>query len=100
LVIDDLTQLQAAQTHFDVVMGSFYLEREIFPKLGKRRLWWRAALRKVHHHQLKLPGGPKDASHLHARGELLRLVNGMRVRHYRETVVEKATAEMVARKEE
>jgi hypothetical protein len=49
---------------------------------------------------LKLPGGPKDASHLLAPGELLRLASGMRVLHYRETVAEKATAEVVARKEE
>src|SRR5271154_5528446 len=32
-VVDDLTHFKAAQTHFDVVMAFFYLQREIFPEL-------------------------------------------------------------------
>jgi SAM-dependent methyltransferase len=101
LVIDDLTQFRASQTQFDVVMGFFYLEREIFPEIVKAVRPGGVLLYKTYTtDQLKLPGGPKDASHLLAPGELLRLVSGMRVLHYCEKVAEKATAEVVARKEE
>jgi tellurite methyltransferase len=101
LVLDDLTQFRASQTQFDVVMGFFYLEREIFPEIVKAVRQGGVLLYKTYTtDQLKLPGGPKDASHLLAPGELLRLVSGMRVLHYCETVAEKATAEIVARKEE
>ena len=100
-VIDDLTQFRASQTQFDVVMGFFYLEREIFPEIVKAVRPGGMLLYKTYTtDQLKLPGGPKDASHLLATGELLGLVGGMRVLHYCEAVAEKATAEMVARKEE
>jgi hypothetical protein len=101
LVLDDLTQFRAAQTQFDLVMGFFYLEREIFPEIVKSVRPGGVLLYKTYTtEQLTLPGGPKDASHLLAPGELLRLVSEMRVLHYSETVAEKATAEMVARKEE
>ena len=100
-VLDDLTQFQAAQTQFDLVLGFFYLEREIFPEIVKAVRPGGVLLYKTYTtDQSKFPGGPKDASHLLAPGELLRLVSGMRVLHYRETVAEKATAEMIARKEE
>jgi tellurite methyltransferase len=100
-VMDDLTQFRASQTQFDVVMGFFYLEREIFPEIVKAVCPGGLLLYKTYTtDQLKLPGGPKDGSHLLAPGELLRLVSGMRVLHYCETVEEKATAAVVARKEE
>jgi SAM-dependent methyltransferase len=100
-VLDDLTQFRASQTQFDVVMGFFYLEREIFPEILKAVRPGGVLLYKTYTtDQLKLTGGPKDASHLLAPRELLRLVSGMRVLHYRETVEEKATAEIIARKEE
>jgi len=101
LAIDDLTQFRASQTRFDLVMGFFYLEREIFPELVKALRPGGLLLYKTYTtDQLKLPGGPKDASHLLVPGELLRLVSGMRVLHHRETVEHKATAEILARKEE
>jgi tellurite methyltransferase len=100
-VIDDLTQFRASQTRFDVVMVFFYLEREIFPEIVKAIRPGGVLLYKSYTtDQLKLAGGPKDASHLLAPGELSSLVSvsGMRVLHYRETVTEKATAELVARR--
>jgi len=99
-VIDDLTQFRASQTQFDVVMGFFYLDRNIFPEIVKALRPGGVLLYKTYAtDQLKLPGGPKDAAHLLAPGELLRLVVGMRVLHSCEKVAEKATAEIVARKE-
>lgn len=101
VVINDLTQFRASQTQFDVVMGFFYLAREIFPEIEKAVRPGGLLLYKTYTtDQLKLPSGPKDASHLLAAGELSRLVKGMRVLHFREAVAEKATAEIVARKEE
>jgi len=100
-VIDDLTQFRTSQMQFDVVMGFFYLEREIFPEIVKAMRPGGVLLYKTYTtDQLKLPGGPKDAEHLLAPGELLRLVSGMRTLHYCETIAKKATAEIVAKKEE
>jgi tellurite methyltransferase len=100
MVIDDLTQFRASQTQFDLVMGFFYLEREIFPEIVKVVRPGGMLLYKTYTtDQLKLPGGPKDASHLLAPGELLLMVSGMRVLHYCEKLAEKATAEIVAKKE-
>jgi tellurite methyltransferase len=100
-VIDDLTQFQASQTQYDVVMGFFYLEREIFPAILQAVRPGALLLYKTYTmDQLKLPGGPKDPSHLLAPGEILSLIRGMRVLHHSETVVEKATAEIVAKKDE
>jgi hypothetical protein len=81
-------------------MGFFYLEREIFPEILKAVRPGGVLLYKTYTtDQLKLVGGPKDASHLLAPGELLRLVSGIRVLHYCERVAEKATAEIVASKD-
>jgi tellurite methyltransferase len=100
-VREDVTQFRASQTQFDLVMGFFYLEREIFPEIVQALRPGGVLLYKTYTtDQLKLPGGPKDASHLLAPGELLRLVGGMRVLHYCEKLAEKATAEIVAKKEE
>lgn len=100
-VVDDLTQFQASQTQFDLVMGFFYLERKIFPEIVKAVRPGGVLLYKTYTvDQSKLSSGPKDASHLLAPGELVRLARGTRVLHYCEKVEEKATAEIVARKEE
>jgi hypothetical protein len=48
--------------------------------------------------QLKLGGGPSHPMHLLEPNELLRAFGDMRVLHYRETVKDKAVAELVARK--
>ena len=49
--------------------------------------------------QAGLAGRPKDPAHLLEPGELLRLVEGLRVLHYSDVAAEKATAELVARKD-
>ena len=99
-VVDDLTRFKAAQTQFDVVMAFFYLERRIFPEILKAiRPGGLLIYKTLTLEQMNLPGGPKDPRHLLASGELLRLAEGLRVLHYREEVAEKATAELVARKD-
>lgn len=99
-VVDDLTQFRAAQTQFDLVVGFFYLEREIFPEIVKAVRPGGLVVYKTYTvEQLKLPGGPKEPAHLLQPGELLRLVDGLQILHYRETVAEKATAEVVGKRE-
>jgi len=99
-VVDDLTHFKAAQTHFDVVMAFFYLQREIFPELLTAvRPGGLLVYKTYTRAQAELPRGPKDPEHLLDPGELLQLAAGLKVLHYREEVAEKATAELVARRE-
>ncbi len=103
-VVDDLTHFKASQTEFEtafeVVMAFFYLEREIFPEMVQAVRPGGLLVYKTYTlAQAKLAGGPKNPAHLLAPGELLQLADGLRVLHYCEEVTEKATAELVARKE-
>ncbi|MGA8539766.1 MAG: class I SAM-dependent methyltransferase [Terriglobales bacterium] len=112
-VVDDLTHFKAAQTHFDgcketgfketgfgVVMAFFYLQREIINEVVAAvrpggLLVYKTYLRA----QAKLPRGPKNPEHMLDPSELLQLAAGLKVLHHREEVAEKATAELVARRE-
>jgi len=103
-VVDDLTHFKASQTQFEarfeVVMAFFYLEREVFSEMVKAvRPGGLLLYKTLTLAQLKLPGGSKNPAHLLQPGELLQLADGLRVLHYREEAAEKATAELVARKE-
>ncbi len=103
-VIDDLTRFQASQTQFEqrfeVVMSFFYLERKIFSEMVKTlRPGGLLVYKTLTLAPEKLASGPKNPAHLLKPGELLQLADGLRVLHYREEVAEKATAELVTRKE-
>ena len=103
-VIDDLTHFKASQTDFetgfDVVMAFFYLEREIFAELvAALRPGGLLVYKTYTRAQVERPGDPKNPAHLLDPGELLQLAGGLSVLHYREQVAEKATAELVARRE-
>lgn len=103
-VVDDLTHFKASQTQFElgfeVVMAFFYLEREIFSEIMNALRPGGVLVYKTHTlAQANLAGGPKNPAHLLEPGELLQLAGELRVLHYREEVAEKATAELVARKE-
>jgi tellurite methyltransferase len=103
-VVDDLTHFKTAQTQFDtgfqVVMAFFYLERRIFSEMVTAVRPGGLLLCKTYTlAQAKLAGGPKNPAHLLKPGELLRLADGLNVLDYREETAEKATAELVARKE-
>ena len=102
--VNDLTHFKTAQTQFDagfeVVMAFFYLERRIFSEMLKAVRPGGLLLCKTYTlAQAKLAGGPKNPAHLLKPGELLRFADGLNVLHYREKTAEKATAELVARKE-
>ena len=103
-VVDDLTCFKAAQTEFEarfeVVMAFFYLERKIFSEIVKAvRPGGLLVYKTLTLAQAKLADGPKNPAHLLQPGELLQLADGLRILHYQEEVAEKATAELVARKE-
>lgn len=99
-VVNDLTQFKASQTRFDVVMAFFFLERGIFPEIVKAVGVGGLLIYKTHTvAQAKLANGPKNSTHMLQRDELSQLAAGLYVLDYREQVGEKATAELVARKE-
>ncbi|MFY9844686.1 MAG: class I SAM-dependent methyltransferase [Terriglobales bacterium] len=103
-VVDDLTHFKAAQidvaSGFEVVMVFCYLERRIFSEIVKVLLPGGLLIYKTYtSEQAKLAGGPKNLEHLLQPRELVQLAGSLRILHYRETVAEKATAELVARKE-
>jgi tellurite methyltransferase len=103
-VVDDLTHFKASQTElergFDVVIVFFYLERKIFSELlqaihpGGLLVYKTYTLA-----QAKLKYGPTNPAHLLKPDELLQLAANLHVLHYREDISERATAELVARKQ-
>jgi SAM-dependent methyltransferase len=101
-VVCDLTGFKASQTHvapgFEVVMAFFFLERKIFPELLRAMRPGGLLIYKTYTSRQAKLGGPRNPAHLLESGELLRLVTGLRVLHYRERVAETATVELVARK--
>jgi len=104
VVVDDLTHFKAAQTDretkFEVVMVFFYLRREMFAEIKKALRPGGLLVYKTYtREQAELPRGPKNLAHLLELGELVQLASGLNVLHYREEVAEKATAELVAKKE-
>ncbi len=100
LVVDDLTHFRTSQNQFDLVMAFYYLDRAVFPELLRALRPGGLLLYKTYTlAQLKLGRGPSDASRLLEPGELSRLAADSCILWERETVSEKATAEIVARKE-
>jgi SAM-dependent methyltransferase len=98
-VVADLKRfdLRPWRSHFDLVLVFFYLERKLFPALVELLkpgglLIYKTYLRGT----LK---GPTHPLHLLKPNELLRVFPALRVLHYRETVGESRTAELVGRKE-
>ena len=99
-VIEDLTGFRASQTQFDLVMVFNYLDRDVFPEIVRSLRPGGLLLYKTHTlEQLKLAGGPKDTAYLLEPGELARLASGLQILWVREEVSEKATAELVAKRE-
>ena len=95
----DLTEWRLPESWFDLVLNFVFLERALFPQIEAALkpgglLVFKTYLRE----QLKFGGGPTHPMHLLEPNELLRAFSSMRVLHYRETVKDRATAELVARK--
>jgi tellurite methyltransferase len=118
-VVDDLTRFRASQTQlsqarFDVVMVFYFLDRRIFPEILSALRPGGLLIYKTHMRpsprdvpsdvpsdaspQTNLTPRPKNPAYLLAPGELLRLVDGMRIMHYREDLASRPTAELVGEK--
>ena len=84
---------------YDLILVFFYLQRDLFPALT-------AALRAngiliyqtFTTEQQNCKGGPRNPEHLLRPDELRQAFHDLRILHYRESVVAKATAELVAQK--
>jgi tellurite methyltransferase len=108
------SQTKFDQTMFDLVIVFYYLERQIFPEILSAVRPGGLLIYKTHMRpsssdvpsdvpsdsspQTNLTQRPKNPAYLLAPGELLRLVPGMRIMHYREDLASRPTAELVAEK--
>lgn len=97
--VADLKATDLGSSRYDLVLVFFFLERELFPAL-MRALKPNGLLlyRTYTLEQLRFSRGPKDPAHLLKPGELREAFAalGMNILHYRETVDDKAAAELVA----
>lgn len=95
----DLTRQEWVASTYDLVMVFYYLERELFPRLVDALRPGGLIVYKTYTYLApKVGKGPSHPMHLLAENELLRLFSGMTVLHYAETLRDRATAELVARK--
>ncbi len=84
---------------YELVMVFFFLHRELFPALIQALKPNGILIYKTYTlEQAKLRRGPADASYLLQPNELRQAFSALRVLHYQESVWEKATAELVARR--
>jgi ubiquinone/menaquinone biosynthesis C-methylase UbiE len=84
---------------FDLILVFYFLDRQLFPALIRALkpsgfLIYRTYT--LEHRQFK--HGPSDPKYLLAPDELRNAFAGFEILHYAETVTDKATAELVARK--
>ena len=96
----DLSEMPLPIANYDLVLNFFYLERALFPQIAAALKPCGLLIFKTYtSEQLRLGGGPTHPMHLLEPNELLRAFAGLRVLHYRESIKDKAVAELVARKE-
>jgi tellurite methyltransferase len=96
----DLKHCLLAISSFDLILNFFYLERTLFPRISAAlRPGGMLVFKTYTREQLKMGGGPTHPMHLLENNELLRAFAELRILHYRESIKDKATAELVARKE-
>lgn len=94
----DLRQF-SADRQYDLILVFFYLQREIFSELIRALRPGGLLLYKTYTRDAPKYGkGPTHPMHLLEPNELLRAFRELNVLHYRETVRDRAVAELVARK--
>lgn len=98
-VVDDLTRFRASQATFDLVLGFFYLDREIFPDIFASIRSRGFLLYKTFMFDAEKVGQrPKNPDFLLRSEELLALTAGLKILHYQETHGWEPTAEIAAQK--
>jgi tellurite methyltransferase len=95
--LNTITSLGPKQ--YELIVVFFFLRRELFPALIQALKPNGMLIYKTYTlEQAKLRGGPGDASYLLHPNELRQAFSTLHVLHYQESVREKATAELVARR--
>jgi tellurite methyltransferase len=96
----DLSQVQLPVSAYDLIVVFFYLERSLLPQIAAALRPGGFLIYKTYtRDQVKLGGGPSHPMHLLEPDELLNAFAGLQILHYRETIKDKAVAELVAKKE-
>jgi SAM-dependent methyltransferase len=84
---------------YDLVLGFFYLERSLFPRLVHALKPGGMLIYKTYTvDQMNLPGGPSHPLHLLKHNELLHSFKSLRVLYSRETLHDRALAEFIGKK--
>ena len=97
--VRDLATIQWKKNACDLVMVFFYLERALFPRLLEAIRPGGLLVYKTYTHLApKFAHGPRHPLHLLQENELLHSFPEMTVLHYQETLRDRATAELVARR--
>lgn len=103
-VTTEVVDLKSVQTlgvdRYKLVLVFFYLQRNLFPALIRALkpggfLIYQTFISD----QQSLPGGPRDPAYLLNPSELREAFRVLQILHYRERFTNRATAELVARKE-
>ena len=95
----EVTSARAAgwEERFDLVLGFFYLQRDLFPVLADALKPGGLLVYKTYTDlQPLFGGGPTHEMHLLKSGELLHAFPSLRVLHYHETVRDRGVAELLA----
>jgi tellurite methyltransferase len=87
------------QGQYDVVLVFYFLDRQLFPALIRAlKPGGFLIYRSYTLEQRRFAGGPSDPNYLLQANELRQAFESLQILHYRETVTDKGTAELVARK--
>jgi SAM-dependent methyltransferase len=98
--VADLNEMRDfGREQYDLVMVFFYLQRELFPALVATLKSGGLLIYKTYTtEQTRHAGGPSHPMFLLQPNELLHAFESLRILEYRETIVEKGVAELVAQK--
>ncbi len=99
LFCQDLETVSLGTSCFDLLIGFFYLQRDLFPVLKAALKPQGLIVYKTYTvDQRRFPGRPRHSMHLLERQELLELFRDFRILAYQETVKERGIAQIIAQK--
>ena len=97
--LKSIQNLGQTEDKYDLILVFFFLQRELFPALAAALKPGGLLIYKTYTtEQLRLSGGPRHPRFLLQPGELQSAFPSLQLLHYRESLTNKATAELVARK--
>ena len=99
LFCQDLETLSLDEGHFDLIVGFFYLQRDLFAVLKRAlRLQGFIVYKTYTLDQQRFPGRPRHPLHLLRPQELLEIFRDFRILLYQEFVKERGVAQIIAQK--